>query len=56
MKYVLFLQVHESYENWLSSPDVGCEVLTIDADRGLDRVKEDLERYSYKILGGNHTN
>ncbi|CAH2106047.1 unnamed protein product [Euphydryas editha] len=49
-------QVHESYENWLSSPDVGCEVLTIDADRSLDCVLEDLERYSYKILGGNHTN
>uniref|UniRef100_A0A2A4ITE5 Deoxynucleoside kinase domain-containing protein n=2 Tax=Heliothis virescens TaxID=7102 RepID=A0A2A4ITE5_HELVI len=49
-------QVHESYENWLSSPDVGCEVLTIDADRGLECVREDLERYSYKILGGNHTN
>ncbi|XP_041978020.1 deoxynucleoside kinase-like [Aricia agestis] len=49
-------QVHESYENWLSSPDVGCEVLTIDADRSLDQVIADLERYSYKILGGNHTN
>ncbi|CAH0723118.1 unnamed protein product, partial [Brenthis ino] len=49
-------QVHESYENWLSSPDVGCEVLTIDANKDLDAVKEDLERYSYKILGGNHTN
>ncbi|CAH2238647.1 deoxynucleoside kinase-like [Pararge aegeria] len=49
-------QVHESYENWLSSPDIGCEVLTIDADRGLDCVREDLDRYSYKILGGNHTN
>lgn len=49
-------QVHESYENWLNSPDVGCEVLTIDADRSLACVKEDLERYSYKILGGNHTN
>lgn len=49
-------QVHESYENWLSSPNVGCEVLTIDADRGLECVREDLERYSYKILGGNHTN
>ncbi|XP_026729063.1 deoxynucleoside kinase-like [Trichoplusia ni] len=49
-------QVHEAYEIWLSSPDVGCEVLTIDADKGLDSVKEDLERYSYKILGGNHTN
>ncbi|XP_038211881.1 deoxynucleoside kinase-like [Zerene cesonia] len=49
-------QVHESYENWLSSPDVGCEVLTIDADRNIDSVLEDLERYTYKILGGNHTN
>ncbi|KAL0893384.1 hypothetical protein ABMA27_014971 [Loxostege sticticalis] len=49
-------QVHDAYENWLSSPDVGCEVLTIDADRNLDAVLEDLERYSYKILGGNHTN
>ncbi|KAI5652141.1 deoxynucleoside kinase domain-containing protein [Phthorimaea operculella] len=49
-------QVHDSYEEWLSSPHVGCEVLTIDADRGLEQVKEDLERYSYKILGGNHTN
>ncbi|XP_034830346.1 deoxynucleoside kinase-like [Maniola hyperantus] len=49
-------QVHESYENWLSSPDIGCEVLTIDADRSLHCVTEDLERYSYKILGGNHTN
>ncbi|CAG4975713.1 unnamed protein product [Colias eurytheme] len=49
-------QVHDSYENWLSSPDVGCEVLTIDADRNIDTVLEDLERYTYKILGGNHTN
>ncbi|XP_053607724.1 deoxynucleoside kinase-like [Plodia interpunctella] len=49
-------QVHDAYENWLNSPDVGCEVLTIDADRSLDVVKEDLQRYSYKILGGNHTN
>ncbi|CAH2037136.1 unnamed protein product, partial [Iphiclides podalirius] len=49
-------QVHESYENWLNSVDVGCEVITIDADRNLNCVKEDLERYSYKILGGNHTN
>ncbi|XP_072931647.1 deoxynucleoside kinase-like [Epargyreus clarus] len=49
-------QVHDSYESWLSLPDVGCEVLTIDADKGLDSVMEDLERYSYKILGGNHTN
>ncbi|CAG9785963.1 unnamed protein product [Diatraea saccharalis] len=49
-------QVHDAYENWLNSPDVGCEVLTIDADRSIDVVKEDLERYSYKILGGNHTN
>ncbi|CAK1596557.1 unnamed protein product [Parnassius mnemosyne] len=49
-------QVHDSYENWLNSPDVGCEVLTIDADRSIDCVKDDLERYSYKILGGNHTN
>ncbi|XP_059051588.1 deoxynucleoside kinase-like [Achroia grisella] len=49
-------QVHESYENWINSPDIGCEVLTIDADRNLDLVKEDLERYTYKILGGNHTN
>ncbi|KOB67011.1 Deoxynucleoside kinase, partial [Operophtera brumata] len=29
-------QVHDSYENWLSSSDVGCEVLTIDADRNID--------------------
>lgn len=49
-------QVHDSYESWLSMPDLGCEVLTIDANRELDCVKEDLERYSYKILGGNHTN
>ncbi|XP_049869586.1 deoxynucleoside kinase-like [Pectinophora gossypiella] len=49
-------QVHEAYESWLNSPNVGCEVLTIDANRGLDGVKEDLERYTYKILGGNHTN
>ncbi|CAB3251868.1 unnamed protein product [Arctia plantaginis] len=49
-------EVHDSYEHWLSLPDVGCEVLTIDANRGLDCVIEDLERYSYKILGGNHTN
>ncbi|OWR42222.1 deoxynucleoside kinase-like [Danaus plexippus] len=49
-------QVHESYENWLNSPDVGCEVLTIDADRNIEEVKKDLDRYSYKILGGNHTN
>ncbi|CAG9584932.1 unnamed protein product [Danaus chrysippus] len=48
-------QVHESYENWLNSPDVGCEVLTIDADRNIEEVKKDLDRYSYKILGGNHT-
>ncbi|KPI93162.1 Deoxynucleoside kinase [Papilio xuthus] len=49
-------QVHDSYEKWINSPDIGCEVLTIDADRDLDCVKEDLERYAYKILGGNHTN
>ncbi|XP_068632138.1 deoxynucleoside kinase-like [Battus philenor] len=49
-------QVHESYENWLNSTDVGCEVLTINADRDIQYVKEDLERYTYKILGGNHTN
>ncbi|XP_023946561.2 deoxynucleoside kinase [Bicyclus anynana] len=49
-------QVHESYEKWLSSADVGCEVLTIDADRALALVADDLQRYSYKILGGNHTN
>ncbi|CAH0667008.1 unnamed protein product [Chilo suppressalis] len=49
-------QVHDAYENWLNSTDVGCEVLTIDANRSIDMVKEDLERYSYKILGGNHTN
>nr|XP_026499027.1 deoxynucleoside kinase-like [Vanessa tameamea] len=49
-------QIHESYEKWVSSPDVGCEVLTIDADRSIESVQEDLERYSYKILGGNHTN
>ncbi|VVC86594.1 unnamed protein product [Leptidea sinapis] len=49
-------QVHVSYENWLNSPTVGCEVLTIDADRDIESVKEDLERYTYKILGGNHTN
>ncbi|KAG7294900.1 hypothetical protein JYU34_012475 [Plutella xylostella] len=49
-------QVHDSYENWLSAPNVGCEVLTIDADRNLDCVKDDLQRYTYKILGGNHTN
>nr|XP_037872683.1 deoxynucleoside kinase isoform X2 [Bombyx mori] len=48
-------QVHDSYESWLNS-EVGCEVLTIDADRPLDLVKEDLDRYTYKILGGNHTN
>lgn len=50
------VQVHESYERWLSSPDVGCEVLTIDADRGLSAVTDDLHRYSYRILGGNYTN
>ncbi|KAJ2939782.1 hypothetical protein O0L34_g17972 [Tuta absoluta] len=49
-------QVHDSYEEWLGSARVGCEVLTIDADRGLQQVTEDLERYAYKILGGNHTN
>ncbi|XP_022128821.2 deoxynucleoside kinase [Pieris rapae] len=49
-------QVHESYENWLSFPDVGCEVLTIDANRDIQYVIEDLRRYTYKILGGNHTN
>ncbi|KAG7302544.1 hypothetical protein JYU34_012464 [Plutella xylostella] len=49
-------QVHDSYENWLSAPNVGCEVLTIDGDRNLDCVKDDLQRYTYKILGGNHTN
>lgn len=48
-------QVHDSYESWLNS-EVGCEVLTIDADRPIDLVKEDLDRYTYKILGGNHTN
>ncbi|XP_063361751.1 deoxynucleoside kinase-like [Cydia amplana] len=48
-------EVHDSYESWLSSGSVGCEVVTIDADRGLGRVAEDLGRYSYKILGGNHT-
>lgn len=53
--FIIF-QVHDSYENWINSPDIGCEVLTIDADRDLDCVKEDLERYAYKILGGNHTN
>lgn len=49
-------QVHESYERWLNSSDVDCEVVTIDADRPIESVKEDLERYTYKILGGNHTN
>ncbi|KAL4704442.1 hypothetical protein ACJJTC_014374 [Scirpophaga incertulas] len=49
-------QVHDAYENWIYSPTIGCEVITIDADKSLDNVKEDLERYSYKILGGNHTN
>ncbi|KAJ0177458.1 hypothetical protein K1T71_007467 [Dendrolimus kikuchii] len=49
-------EVHESYERWLSSPDVGCEVLTIDANKPIDKVTEDLDRYTYKILGGNHTN
>lgn len=49
-------QVHDSYENWLSKEDVGCEVLTIDADRNLREVMDDLQRYTYKIIGGNHTN
>ncbi|CAK1547403.1 unnamed protein product [Leptosia nina] len=49
-------QVHESYENWFSSRNMGCEVLTINADRDIKSVIEDLERYTYKILGGNHTN
>ncbi|KAG6458200.1 hypothetical protein O3G_MSEX010732 [Manduca sexta] len=49
-------QVHESYEMWFNSQDVGCEVLTIDADKSIACVKDDLERYTYKVLGGNHTN
>ncbi|XP_026331370.1 deoxynucleoside kinase-like [Hyposmocoma kahamanoa] len=49
-------QVHEAYELWLNSSNVGCEVLTIDADRSIENVTEHLERYTYKILGGNHTN
>lgn len=44
--------IHTSYENWLSSPElVKCEVLTIDADKDLEDVIQQLTLNTDKILG-----
>lgn len=49
--------IHASYEDWLNTPEkVKCEVLTIDADKDLEAVIQQLTLHTDKILGKNRSN
>ncbi|XP_077291370.1 thymidine kinase 2, mitochondrial-like [Arctopsyche grandis] len=46
-------EIHSFYEQWLNSPEkVKCKIITIDADKDLENVLEQITYHSSAILGG----